>query len=65
MRKPKYFNSLFAVKVVNAYDNGELDYYNITEWETKYNDGIKPVPSLGTLEILDYYTVAGKDPRDK
>ena len=25
------------------------------EWETEYNNGVKPEPSLGTREILKYY----------
>lgn len=56
MSKPKYLNTMFAQKVIKAFNKGELTFFNIEEWETKYNGGIKPVPSLGTIEILDYYT---------
>ena len=54
-RKPKYWNTNFRNKVVDAYEKGELSFDNIDEWETEYNDGVKPTPSLGTKEILDYY----------
>lgn len=55
MRKPKYWNTIYRTKVIEAYKKGELNYCNVTEFETKYNGGIRPFPSLGTVEILDYY----------
>lgn len=55
MRKPKYWNTNYRVQVIKAYEKGELSYFNVTEFETKYNGGIRPNPSLGTVEILDYY----------
>lgn len=54
-RVPKYWNSMFRVNVIDAYKKGQLTKQNIEEWETKYNGGVKPHPSLGTKEILDYY----------
>lgn len=54
-KAPKYWDSMFRVNAIKAYNNGELTSDNIEEWETKYNGGIKPNPSLGTKEILDYY----------
>lgn len=62
-RKPRYWNSTFATKVIDAYNNKELTQKNIDEWETKYNGGKKPNPSLGTKEILNYYIKTKKDPR--
>ena len=62
--EPKYWNSRFAANVVNAYDSGELTLRNIDEWETNYNGGVRPQPSLGTKEILNYYISTGKDPRE-
>lgn len=55
MNKPKYWNSQFAVKVMRAYDDKKLTETNISEWETEYNNGVTPEPSLGTREILKYY----------
>lgn len=53
-RKPKYWDTQFRVKVIDAYNKGELTYDNLVEWETAYNGGIRPT-NLGTREILDYY----------
>lgn len=55
MNQPKYWNSIFAIAVKQAYDSKKLTENNIEEWETEYNNGVKPIPSLGTKEILDYY----------
>lgn len=54
-KKPKYLDTMFGRKVYDAWKNGELTYKNIAEWETNYNDGIPPRPSLGSKELLDYY----------
>lgn len=63
-RKPKWYDTRFACKVIDAYNEGSLTYDNIDEWETAYNGGIAPKPSLGTEQILDYYLETGIDPRD-
>lgn len=63
MRKPKYWNTRFAVRVLDAFDAGKLNFDNVTEWETEENGGIKPMPSLGAMEILDYHYFAGEDMR--
>lgn len=55
MKEPKYYNTIFCNNVRKAYNNKKLTLSNIDEWETAYNGGIKPEPSLGTREILDYY----------
>lgn len=65
IKKPKDWNSLFATKVIDAYNNGDLTEDNIEKWETEYNGGIKPYPSLGTTEILKYYIKTKKDPRNE
>lgn len=54
-RKPKYYNSLFAEKVIKAYENGDLTFDNIKEWDKKMNGGIDPQPPFNTKEILNYY----------
>ena len=55
MVQPKWWNSIFAVKVKIDYDNKKLTESNIDEWETEQNNGIKPIPDLGTRGILKYY----------
>lgn len=55
MRAPKYWNTLFATKVINAVESGNLSEYNIAEWETEQNEGVPPRPSLGAKEIMLYY----------
>lgn len=55
MNKPRYWNSQFAVQVMRAYDEKKLTETNVHEWETEYNNGVMPEPSLGTREILNYY----------
>lgn len=54
-KPPKYWDSMFRVRVVDAYKKGELTFDNISEWDTNYNGGVPPKPSLGTKEILQYY----------
>ncbi len=62
-KKPRYWNSRFAAEVIDAYESGKLTLTNIDDWETDYNNGVKPNPSLGTKEILRYYISTGNDPR--
>ena len=54
-RKPKYWNSMFAQKVIDAYEKGDLTFDNIKEWDKNYNGGIVPSPPFNTGEILKYY----------
>ena len=54
-RKPKYWNSMFAQKVIDAYEKGDLTFDNIKEWDKNYNGGIVPNPPFNTGEILKYY----------
>ena len=54
-RKPKYWNSMFAQKVIDAYEKGDLTFDNIKEWDKNYNGGIAPNPPFNTGEILKYY----------
>ncbi len=54
-RKPKYWNSMFAKKVIGAYEKGDLTFDNIKEWDKNYNGGTAPNPPFNTGEILKYY----------
>lgn len=53
----EYFAEILAIPVQEYanYDKKELTETNVHEWETEYNNGVKPEPSLGTREILKYY----------
>lgn len=63
-KQPKFWNSIFATKVIDAYKNGKLTMDNIDDWETEYNGGVKPT-NMGTREILTYHMNTGKDPRNE
>ena len=62
-KKPRDWNTMFTVKVIDAYKKGELTLDNIAEWETKYNGGVRPNPPFNTKEILQYHIKTGEDPR--
>ena len=58
MKKPKAWDTMFSINVIEAYDNGEFDLNDndsIERWDTKYNGGNKPKPSFETKEIIKYY----------
>ena len=61
-RAPKWWDSMFAVKVINDYKSGKLTKNNIKEWDKAYNGGIDPKPAFNTREIIDYYEKTGKEP---
>lgn len=66
MGKPKYWNSMFAEKVIKAYNSGELntDEGSIRKWFDEYN------APLGTSDkdvdnirgILRYYDAGHRPP---
>lgn len=59
MRKPKYADTMFAKHVREAFEKGELTWFNIVEWDTAYNGGIKPIPAFNTRELLEYFYPRG------
>lgn len=61
-KKPKSWNSMFAVNVIKAYKSEELTKKNIPEWNKAYNGGIEPNPPFDTLDIINYYEATGKEP---
>jgi len=65
VKKPKSWDSNFTMKLIKAYENGEIDLdddESISDWETDYNGGKTPKPSLGSKEILKYALKIGKKP---
>lgn len=55
-RKPKFYDSMFAKKVIDAYKDGKLSSdKDIEAWEIEYNDDKKPNPPFNTKEIIRYY----------
>ena len=64
-KKPKFWNSIFAMKVIAAYQNDEFDLNDkesILAWDIKYNGGNAPKPAFNTKEIVDYAIKTGKKP---
>ena len=58
MKKPKSWDTIFAVNVIKAYKDGEFnleDSDSIEKWDTKYNGGNKPNPAFETKEIIKYW----------
>lgn len=64
MKKCAYWNSVFALVVVNSYEKGTLTFKNMREWETKYNGGFYSA-TLGTREILEHYISLSDAGREK
>lgn len=64
-RKPKSWDTMFAMNVIKAYQNGEFnlnDKDSILAWDTEYNGGRAPKPAFDTKEIIDYAIKTGKKP---
>jgi hypothetical protein len=64
-RAPKSWDTTFAMNVLGAYENGDIDPNDpksIENWDTEYNGGKKPKPAFQTKEIIDYAIATGKKP---
>lgn len=64
-RKPKSWDTMFAMNAIKAYQNGEFDLNDkksILAWDTEYNGGRAPQPAFDTKEIIDYAIKTGKKP---
>ena len=64
-RKPKSWDTMFAMNAIKAYQNGEFnlnDKDSILAWDTEYNGGRAPKPAFDTKEIIDYAIKTGKKP---
>ncbi len=65
MKKPKTWDSQFAMKAIDAYEAGEFDPEDdksLADWEKEYNGGKKPNPGFDTYNIIAYALMTGKKP---
>lgn len=64
-RAPKNWDSMFTMKAIEAYKNGEFDLEDdksIAEWDKEYNGGRAPKPAFNTKEVVSYAIETGKKP---
>lgn len=64
-KAPKNWDSMFTMKAIEAYKNGEFDLEDdksIAEWDKEYNGGRAPKPAFNTKEVVSYAIKTGKKP---
>lgn len=64
-RAPKNWDSMFTMKAIEAYNNGEFDLEDdksIAEWDKEYNGGRAPKPAFNTKEVVSYAIKTGEKP---
>lgn len=64
-RAPKNWDSMFTMKAIEAYNNGEFDLEDdksIAEWDKEYNGGRAPRPAFNTKEVVSYAIKTGEKP---
>ena len=64
-RAPKNWDSMFTMKAIEAYKNGEFDLEDdksIAEWDKEYNGGRAPKPAFNTKEVVSYAIKTGEKP---
>ena len=64
-KKPKTWDSQFAMKAIDAYEAGEFDPdddKSLAKWEKEYNGGVTPKPGFDTYNIIAYALTSGKKP---
>ena len=64
-RKPKSWNSQFAMNAIEAYETGDIDVsdpISVKKWDKEYNGGVTPNPAFETAEIINYAIQTGKKP---
>jgi len=67
-KAPKSWNTMFAINVLKAWKNGEIQVdapKQIAAWEKDYNGGVAPRPAFETEAIIRYYQQTGKGPDGK
>jgi hypothetical protein len=64
-RKPKSWNSQFAMNAIEAYEAGDIDINDpnsVKKWDKEYNGGVTPRPAFETAEIIAYAIEMGLKP---
>lgn len=64
-KAPKNWDSMFTMKAIEAYKNGEFDLEDdksIAEWDKEYNGGRAPKPAFNTKEVVSYAIKTGEKP---
>lgn len=64
-RAPKNWDSMFTMKAIEAYKNGEFDLEDdksIAKWDKEYNGGRAPKPAFNTKEVVSYAIKTGEKP---
>ena len=64
-RKPKTWDSQFAMAAIKAYEAGDIDVSDpnsVKKWDKEYNGGRTPNPAFETAEIINYAIETGKKP---
>ena len=67
-RKPKTWDSQFAMAAIEAYEAGDIDVSDpnsVKKWDKEYNGGTTPNPAFETAEIINYAIETGKKPDGK
>jgi len=65
VRKPKSWDSQFAMSAIEAYEAGDIDISDpnsIKKWDKEYNGGVTPRPAFETAEIIAYAIEMGLKP---
>jgi len=65
VRKPRSWDSQFAMNAIEAYERGEFDPdddKSLAAWEKKYNGGRTPNPPFETYDIIHWALTRGKKP---
>ena len=65
MKKPKSWDTMFAMNAIKAYEEGEFDPEDdksLAEWEKEYNGGRPPKPRFETYDIIAWALGTGKKP---
>jgi hypothetical protein len=64
-KKPKSWDTMFAMNAIKDYEDGKFDPDNdasLANWEKDYNGGRPPKPGFETYDIIAYALLTGKKP---
>lgn len=62
MQKPRYWDSMFALKVINAFEAGARDKESLKKWHDEYNTPLGTSEAdLKSMENIIGYHLEGHD----